>query len=115
MRSSPTLYFELNFVMTNKVDTVQFSIVDGLITNNGELDSGYYGLTVSVQDVNGNVVSDTFYVYVLPSNMFTTSPTTPTTPPEPSGLGPMFLIVGGIVGAAVVILLFVFLQKKKTP
>ena len=84
-------------------DTTHFAVVDGLVSNLVTLESGIYSIQVSVEDAYGNVVSETFDVYVLPEG----GPIVPL--PD---LSPLYLIVG-VAGGAAVMLVIMFLLNRR--
>ncbi|MHA1480300.1 MAG: hypothetical protein ACTSQZ_02605, partial [Candidatus Thorarchaeota archaeon] len=111
----------------NVNDTVNFSFVGGLLTNNTNLPSGAYPLLLSVNDTEGNTLSAVITITVLASTTTTTTTTTttatttttttdttdPTTPPPDGGDMTLILIIGGAIGAVLIIIIIVVMQKKK--
>jgi parallel beta-helix repeat protein len=77
-------------------DTVHFSIVGGLLTNNGVLVPGSYGLQITVEDTSGNQLS------VIITITVTESP-----------LGPMLLFVAAGGGIVLVVVIIVIAKKKQ--
>jgi len=103
-------------------DTVNFSIVNGLLSNLGTLEPGIYHLEITVEDIHGN--SLTVFVTVTvgepptPTTTSTTPPTTTTptssttTPPD-GGPDMTLLLVGGVGAAILIIIVVVVISKKK--
>ena len=81
-------------------DTVNFTIVDGLLTNNTVLEVGSYDVTITVEDPYGNILAISITITV----------TEPTPPPIDGGMMILFLAGGG--GVAVVVILIVILKRK---
>jgi parallel beta-helix repeat protein len=77
-------------------DTVHFSIVDGLLTNNGVLAPGSYGLQITVEDPYGNQLSVIITVTV-----------------RESLLGPMLLFVAAGGGIVLVVVIIIIAKKKQ--
>ena len=100
-------------------DTTNFEIDTlGLITNIGLLDLGSYNLRVTVADPYGNELTVVFTIHVssetTTSTTTTSSTTTDTTTTTSEGVDPVLTLVlgAGIVGAAVVVIVIVFLRRK---
>jgi hypothetical protein len=104
-------------------DTTNFAInLAGLLTNNTFLETGEYGLTVSVEDTFGHIVHLTVTIAVSPDSPATTtepttptdtstSPTSSTEPPPGDGDITMILIIVG-VGGFVMIVIIIIMKKK---
>ena len=84
-------------------DTVHFSIVDGLLTNNVALELGDYGLNITVVDIYGNARTALITIHVIE----------PTIPPGGDPTGVLLIIAGG-AGAAVVVVILVIVMKKRS-
>jgi len=96
-------------------DTAHFTMDEfGMIRNASILDSGIYRLEVRVYDPYDNYCSAILVVTVLEAPLATTTTTSTTTSTTPEGVDPVLtLVLGtGIGGAAVVIIVLVFLRRK---
>ncbi|MHA1908156.1 MAG: right-handed parallel beta-helix repeat-containing protein [Candidatus Thorarchaeota archaeon] len=101
-------------------DTVNFAIdSNGLLTNSTSLESGTYGLLISVEDIYGNTLLIEISVTVNEPPTTTpttsTSTTTPTTTPtEPTNpVDPMLILVLGGGGAVLAVVIVVIGVSKK--
>ncbi|TFH06261.1 MAG: hypothetical protein E4H14_11190, partial [Candidatus Thorarchaeota archaeon] len=83
-------------------DMVNFSIVDGLLTNNTTLELGYYRLNITVVDAYGNARSAVITIHVITID----APTVDMTG--------FLLIVGGAGAALLTIVVVVIIMKKKS-
>lgn len=101
-------------------DTTHFSIVDGLLTNLGTLESGIYHLEITVQDIYGNPLTVLISVTVgeqpitTPTTTTTTSETTTTTTPTGTPDNTMMIVILGGVGAAIVVVILIVAMKKRS-
>jgi len=96
-------------------DTTNFEIDTlGLITSIGLLDLGSHNVRVTVTDSYGNELTVVFTIHVSSETTTSTTTTSTTTSTITEGFDPvMTLVLGaGIVGAAVVVIVIVFLRRK---
>jgi hypothetical protein len=99
-------------------DTVNFGIsTSGLITNNVALETGTYGLNVSVFDVYGNTRYISIRVIVIeeiPTTTATTTTTLPTTTTTDGDVTP-FIMTGmlGALGGGLLVGLVVLASRRR--
>lgn len=96
-------------------DTVNFEIINGLLTSKTVLDVGTYILNIFVEDTNGNSLSVVLTVTVQAATTGTPTSTTSSTSTQPPVNPPdatLILVVGASVAGAIVIIL-AFTMKKK--
>jgi len=91
-------------------DTTHFSIdATGHIVNATALESGTYGVMVTVYDPYGNHLSGEFLITVLEQP---TSTTTTTTSTESLDLGPLIIVLGGLGGVVLIVIVVVLMKRR---
>jgi hypothetical protein len=85
-------------------DTINFEIINGLVTSKTVLSPGGYHLTVTVTDNEGNSASSTFIVAVLQS----------TTPTQPVPFDDSIWIIAALIGVIGVLVIIIVMQNRKS-